>query len=273
MMLWDGSPHHWFGNPTLINPVLTTKNNGNVGIGIADPANKLQVNGANGATIGIDGGARNSGFNIAQAGLNRWSLFVRKWQSDNFIVRDEAANADTMVFPSGTGKVGIGTADVDGKLHVAGGSGKAIHGKASNALNLAGYGVYGEALYNDGPGVYGRNATKSHFGYLGGSDRGFHGEHSSGNTGLLGGSDYAVKAEGDLIVTGAYRGPIGPNNGAPFPRPAYDSGWRAISQAQHLTLYYKHRPRHQQPRDRPAVQGYLHVRCRNTQLGARPIIR
>ncbi len=29
----------------------------------------------------------------------------------------------------------------------------------------------------------------------------------------------------DLNVTGAYKGNIGPNGGAPFPRPAYDSGW------------------------------------------------
>jgi hypothetical protein len=28
-----------------------------------------------------------------------------------------------------------------------------------------------------------------------------------------------------LVVTGAYRGNIGPDGGAPFPRPAYDSGW------------------------------------------------
>ena len=29
----------------------------------------------------------------------------------------------------------------------------------------------------------------------------------------------------NLLVTGAYKGNIGPNGGAPFPRPAYDSGW------------------------------------------------
>jgi hypothetical protein len=33
----------------------------------------------------------------------------------------------------------------------------------------------------------------------------------------------------DLEVTGAYQGTIGPNNGAPFPRPAYDSGWIALA--------------------------------------------
>lgn len=53
---------------------------------------------------------------------------------------------------------------------------------------------------------------------------------NSGNAGSLGGSNYGVKSEGDLVVDGndaAFRGTIGPNNGAPFPRPAYDSGWMA----------------------------------------------
>jgi hypothetical protein len=38
------------------------------------------------------------------------------------------------------------------------------------------------------------------------------------------------------VVTGAYRGNIGPNNGAPFPRPAYDSGWQAVSAGGTITL-------------------------------------
>jgi hypothetical protein len=38
-----------------------------------------------------------------------------------------------------------------------------------------------------------------------------------------------LELEGDLVVSGAVRGDIGPNNGSPFPRPAYDSGWVAIA--------------------------------------------
>jgi hypothetical protein len=41
---------------------------------------------------------------------------------------------------------------------------------------------------------------------------------------------------GDLEVSGAYRGSIGPNNGAPFPRPAYDSGWVAIAAGEAITF-------------------------------------
>jgi len=45
-----------------------------------------------------------------------------------------------------------------------------------------------------------------------------------------------LDVNGDLQVTGAYTGNIGPNNGAPFPRPAYDSGWLDIAPAESKTL-------------------------------------
>ncbi len=49
---------------------------------------------------------------------------------------------------------------------------------------------------------------------------------SNGNIGIGTDSPGAkLEVNGDLKVTGAYKGNIGPNNGAPFPRPAYDSGW------------------------------------------------
>jgi len=63
---------------------------------------------------------------------------------------------------------------------------------------------------------------------------------NSGNAGSLGGSNYGVKSEGDLVVDGndaAFRGTIGPNNGAPFPRPAYDSGWLS-GVGDYVTLYH-----------------------------------
>jgi len=48
-----------------------------------------------------------------------------------------------------------------------------------------------------------------------------------------------LELNGDLEVTGAYKGNIGSSSGsdgAPFPRPAYDSGWRAINQGKVCTL-------------------------------------
>ena len=51
-----------------------------------------------------------------------------------------------------------------------------------------------------------------------------------------------VHVRNDLVVTGAYRGTIGPNNGAPFPRPAYDSGWIAGTiepmEPEYVTLFH-----------------------------------
>jgi hypothetical protein len=41
---------------------------------------------------------------------------------------------------------------------------------------------------------------------------------------------------GDLIAKAAFRGNLGPNNGAPFPRPAYDSGWVSINKGELKTL-------------------------------------
>ncbi|MHC4624358.1 MAG: hypothetical protein ACYS4W_10715, partial [Planctomycetota bacterium] len=64
--------------------------------------------------------------------------------------------------------------------------------------------------------------------------------HSTGNVGI-GTTDPDAKLEvgGDLKVTGAYKGYISSSSGsdgAPFPRPAYDSGWVAIAQASEVLL-------------------------------------
>jgi|GEM_PF-2085700 len=42
-----------------------------------------------------------------------------------------------------------------------------------------------------------------------------------------------LEVKGDLVVSGAVRGDIGPNNGAPFPRPAFDSGWIDVTGSSH----------------------------------------
>jgi hypothetical protein len=52
----------------------------------------------------------------------------------------------------------------------------------------------------------------------------------SGNTAV----ETDLEVSGDLLVSGAVRGNIGPGGGSPFPRPAYDSGWVDISQSQQI---------------------------------------
>lgn len=61
---------------------------------------------------------------------------------------------------------------------------------------------------------------------------------SDGNVGIGTDSPGAkLEVNGDLKVTGAYKGNIGPNNGAPFPRPAYDSGW-VVGTGDYITLFH-----------------------------------
>lgn len=194
---------------------------------------------ASGSVSTVPGGASNraqGNYSFAagrRAKADHQGTFVWADSTDT----DLLSTANDQFLIRATGGVGIGTTSPDARLHVLGGSGKAVYGKASNGLAQTGYGVYGEGNWTAGYGVYGANATDSNYGYLGSSTRGVYGQHSSGNSGSLGGSDYGVRSDGDLIVTGAYnsdlvltgafRGSLGPNNGAPFPRPAYDSGWIA----------------------------------------------
>jgi hypothetical protein len=84
-------------------------------------------------------------------------------------------------------------------------------------------GVYGSS--DVGNGVTGRSAGAS--GVLGvttssdPSDAGLHARNE--------GSGPAVYSEGALYVTGKHYGNVGPNEGAPFPRPAFNSGWVPVS--------------------------------------------
>ena len=108
-----------------------------------------------------------------------------------------------------------------------------------------GNGVIGRSDNNDG--VVGWTGSHEKSGVFGHSQKGVGvAGISGGNDGLLGvtqsnepghagirarneGNGPAAFIEGDLFVTGAIRGDIGPKGGAPFPRPAYDSGWVTIS--------------------------------------------
>lgn len=107
-----------------------------------------------------------------------------------------------------------------------------IYGGRGNNFGLLGDiydGVQGVTKTNNGYGVAGYSDSLSGYGVYGKNN-------NSGKAGILGGNNFAVKAEGDLVVTGAYRGDIGPNDGAPFPRPAYDSYWRSIGLGEEKTF-------------------------------------
>jgi hypothetical protein len=132
-----------------------------------------------------------------------------------------------------TGNVGIGTATPQAKFTIDGNADRgqvAIYGKTSADLYLkdpdAGTDQKETVLRNENGGSY----------YYALTDGGgianvlLAMSHSSGNVGIGTPSPSAkLTVNGDLSITGgAFRGDLGPTGGAPFPRPAYDSGWLYI---------------------------------------------
>lgn len=196
---------------------------------------------------------------VAVYGHNANGVAVKgRSENDGGVVGWTGAGDKSGVF--GNSAVGTG---VTGRSEAPSG-----YGVAGTALGAQGSGVYGTAAGSGGVGVYGYNnadgigvkgRSAQHdgvVGWTGASDKsGVFGYsevgkgvtgRSEGSDGVVGvttssnpghaavharneGAGPAVFCEGDLVVTGAYRGTIGPNSGAPFPRPAYKSAWRALS--------------------------------------------
>jgi hypothetical protein len=137
-----------------------------------------------------------------------------------------------------------GMAGKSGVFGLNSGSGFGVFGRSNSgtgvgAWSATGAGMHGETGAVDGIGVVGTNTKNGNYGELGTPGEGVHAvAFSQGGAGLFAQSAKgpAVHAEGDLVVTGAYRGNIGPGGGAAFPRPAYDSGWKAISKGGTLVL-------------------------------------
>ena len=98
-------------------------------------------------------------------------------------------------------------------------NGDSSGGPGVRGLSSTGDGVRGESSGTNKSGVYGVNNQSDGYGVYGRNTGGGYGVYSNGN----------LRVDGDLYVTGACKGGIGPNGGAPFPRPAYDSGWLDIS--------------------------------------------
>lgn len=139
--------------------------------------------------------------------------------------------------------------------------GQSTSGRGVKGVSPAG-GVYGESTQglgvegrsNTSDGVVGVTLASDKSGVFGSSDvgNGVTGR-SGGSDGLLGvttssdptdaglharneGAGPAIYSEGDLYITGKSYGDVGPSEGGPFPRPAFDSGWIAVTPSTMFTL-------------------------------------
>jgi hypothetical protein len=200
-------------NPDLSHVVMTIANNGNVGIGNAEPTTKLDVQGL--ARIsGAATPAGGRGLELAyDSGLNRGFLRV--------------LNRDTSAWGKlglGNGFVGMGTEDPQDRLHLQGAD-------AFIRLDGGATGFSGLKIHENGSPRW-----NIFFRQWQGDNLIFRDEPAANDTFVLEAGSKTARVNGDLYVTGAVRGGLGTNGGAPFPRPAYDSGWVAFKQGEGITL-------------------------------------
>jgi hypothetical protein len=217
--------------------------------------------------------ANANGFAAGQTGGD--GAFVQRAGTPSTFTSNPQPNGFEVAGAKGYGLY-VGRADLDGVyINSTAWHGINVNGAGVNGVYVTNAGNYGVAVASAGTGgVYGHSATGP--GLVGESDTrdgvvgwtGSEGQsgvygHSETGSGVTGISDGkygvlaisrssdpneaallaqsqgagpAVQAEGDLVVTGAYRGDIGPNGGAPFPRPAYDSGWIPLGLGEQKTL-------------------------------------
>jgi hypothetical protein len=136
----------------------------------------------------------------------------------------------TGVYGNGTNDGVKGESTSGNAVHGLGTNGSGVLGESTSGAGVRGvsntdYGVVGVAKGPNRSGVYG-HSDSSH-GVMGRTTCAA--STCAGVYGVNSGLGPAIYSDGDLFVTGAFRGNIGPNNGAPFPRPAFDSGWLSIS--------------------------------------------
>lgn len=203
-------------------------------LGVSDSAMLQALNEGNGA--GLRGSSQNHHGTIGYTdAANMGGVYGNS--TDGYGVWGNSVNSHAVFGQSADGR-GVKGVSPAGGVYGESTQGIGVEGKSNTndgivGVTLAGdkSGVYGSS--DVGNGVTGRSAGAS--GVLGvttSSDPG-----DAGVTARNEGGDIAIRAEGDLMVTGgAFRGDISPGGGAPFPRPAWDSGWVPINPGQNIVL-------------------------------------
>ena len=221
-------------------------------IGESEGAASSGVYGHNSSGVGVTGRSEmNNGVIGSTDSSTKSGVFGNSQQGFGVTGRSEAAD--------GRGVFGVATSS--GGAGVFGSGETGVHGSSETGTGVFGWsgaadqsgvfgqsetsvGVAGRSSQNDGvagwtgapnrSGVFGHSAQGS--GVTGRSDGsdGLLGVSTSSNVLHAGvhakneGSGPALFAEGGLYVTGKVYGNVGPEQGAPFPRPAFNSGWIAV---------------------------------------------
>lgn len=110
--------------PSTANNQFLIRASGGVGIGTNSPNEELVVDGGNTvARIAIDSDSptANAGVRLRQDGTSRWSVATVGNRGDFRIYEDDAGATRLSIKGDGQGKVGVGTVEPEGLLHVNGG--------------------------------------------------------------------------------------------------------------------------------------------------------
>jgi len=115
------------GNAFAGNQVVSS---GRIGIGTSAPEDLLDIRDPGGGFVRLTGGdASNIGLRLREEAGPRWALFIRGWQSDNLVLKDETlSGSDLMTFQLGTRRVGINRVPSGNALEVEGNASKTTAG-------------------------------------------------------------------------------------------------------------------------------------------------
>jgi len=197
----------YFQGTTGVVGNLTVQDTGRLGVGITSPTERIQV--AGNVKLSLAGGG------VIFPDLSKQTSAA---VGDGYSLDASDGSPVDALYVDASGRVGIGTTTPGAKLDV------------TNLTRVQGY-----TWPSSGAGLeLGYNATANK-GYVQAFDRdtATFGDLylGSGNVGIgIGSPTTRLDVVGDLKLDGAYRGNLGTIGGAPFPRPAYDSGWTAIAQ-------------------------------------------
>ena len=222
-----------------------------VGIGVADPAEKLHV----GGDIRIPAG-RDIAFADDHTRIHEWSddLFVTADDDlvlepdDDIFIRPDGG-LDWIRVDPGAKEVGIGTTEPTEMLHVENPASGVNSFLKIETSHLSDWGEAGMRIETPDNMWHLRMDDDSHNNLPDIGSLALRSQNSGievmtwTNDGHVGVRTTQPSAEmdvnGDLEVAGAYKGNISSSSGtdgAPFPRPAYDSGFQTINKGENLTL-------------------------------------